>query len=321
MIKVLSVENWEPNRSWSWGIVINNLIAHLPDYEFVRIRRGEFGCDNPKCRRVFYHQVDKELCGHFDIIFPQNVDTIRMIPEGERIVARIGGIDMSNPETDRYAKDFQRVAHIIATNQQLYDIAVKSNPNCTLIANGVDLDLFKPAQVNPNFDRKFMLGFAGNIWGGGADYKGWMPYVQACSTLMMDGVEQKHLLHQANQIDHDKMPAEFYQQIDALVLPSKGEGCSNVVSEALACGVPCLLTKVGYHGEMLQDKINCLFIERNADSIIQAVRHLISNPDLRTLLSKNGRLFAEQYHDVRKIAAQYDEIFKRILSGKERKAG
>jgi glycosyltransferase involved in cell wall biosynthesis len=317
MISVLSVENWEPNRSWSWGIVIDNLIYQLSskDYQFIRIRRGQFACDNPKCLRVFSHQVDRDLCRHFDIMFPQNVDTIKMIPEGEKIVARIGGIDMTNGlDTERYSEDFKRVAHIVATNKQLGDIALKANPNVTIIPNGVDLELFRPAENNPNFDRKFMLGFAGNIWGGGAEYKGWMPYVQACAMLTADGVEQRHLLHNVNQVAHSDMPAQFYHMIDALVLPSKGEGCSNVVTEALACGVPVLLTKVGYHGEMLEDEKNCLFIERNADSIVNAVRKLIANPDLRRTLAVNGRKFAVEHHDVRKIAEMYDEIFRKILS-------
>jgi glycosyltransferase involved in cell wall biosynthesis len=131
---------------------------------------------------------------------------------------------------------------------------------------------------------------------------------------MTDGVEQRHLLHNANQIPHCEMPSGFYHLIDALVLPSRGEGCSNVVSEALACGVPVLLTKVGFHGEMLQDKVNCLFVERDTDSIIEAVRHLIANPDLRRILAINGRKFAEEHHDVRKIAVMYDDIFKKILN-------
>ena len=315
MIKILSVENWEPNRSWSWGLVIQRLIENLPnEYKFIRLRRGQFGCENPKCHRIFFHPVDIELCEDFDILFPQNADTIQMIPRAENVVARIGGLDMTNPATERYSKDFERVAHVIATNQQLYDIAVKANPNATLIANGVDLDHFQPAVPNPNFDRKFMVGFAGNIWGGGADYKGWGYYVKACARLMIDGVEQRYLLHQANQIDNLKMPTEFYHLIDALILPSRGEGCSNVVSEALACGVLVLLTKVGFHGELLEDGNNCLFIERDEDSIISAVRRLLNDPDLRTRLAVNGRDFAEQHHDVRKIAAQYDRVFKSILA-------
>ena len=159
-----------------------------------------------------------------------------------------------------------------------------------------------------------MLGFAGNIWGGGADYKGWKYYVEACARTMVKGVQQMHLLHGANQIPNEEMPEKFYHLIDALVLPSKGEGCSNVVSEALACGVPVLLTKVGYHGEMLENEKNCLYIDRDVDSIISAVDQLLTNPDLRTRLAVNGRLFAEQHHDVKKIAAKYDEIFQSVLA-------
>lgn len=315
MVRILSIENWEPIRSWSWGIVIRRLMANMPEYHFTRIRRGEFKCDNPRCRRQFAHPVDHEIIRDYDIIFPQNADTIAMIPNSEKVIARIGGLDMRNPATQRYAKDFERVAHIVATNQQLYDIARPANPNCTVIPNGVNLELFVPRPEVATEDERpgFMLGFAGNIMGGGADYKGWKYYVEACARLSVDGVEQMHLLHNVNQVSHDEMPAKFYHLIDALVLPSRGEGCSNVVSEALACGVPVLTTKVGFHGEMLQHEINCLFIERDACNIADNVRRLLTDSNLRARLAVNGRMFAEEHHDVVKVAAMYDKVFKGIL--------
>ena len=317
-IKVLSVENWEPIRSWSWGIVINRLVENMPDYKFTRIRRGMFECRNPRCKEKFAQTLDQELIEDYDIIFPQNADTIAIIPNHEKVIARIGGLDMTNPATQRYAEDFKKVAHIIATNKQLYDIAIPANPNCTIIPNGVNLDLFKPFE-GPAQDRPgFLLGFAGNIMGGGADYKGWRYFAEACVRLAVDGIQQRHLLHGVNQISHDQMPAEFYHLIDALVLPSRGEGCSNVVSEALACGVPVLTTKVGFHGEMLEHEKNCLFIERDAINIAENVRRLLTESDLRSRLAVNGRKFAEQYHDVKVIAGQYDEIFKKVL---ERRKG
>jgi hypothetical protein len=169
-IKVLSVENWEPIRSWSWGIVINRLIENMPEYHFTRIRRGMFECRNPRCKEKFAQPLDQELIKDYDIIFPQNADTIAIIPNTEKVIARIGGLDMRNPATQRYSKDFERVAHIIATNQQLADIAIPANKNCTVIPNGVNLDLFKPSAGVMDTERPFMVGFAGNIQGGGADY-------------------------------------------------------------------------------------------------------------------------------------------------------
>ncbi len=318
--RVLSIENWEPIRSWSWGIVLNRLIENMSGYSFVRIRRGVFQCENPRCRRKFAHPVDHELITDFDIVFPQNADTIAMIPNCEKVIARIGGLDMSNPATQRYSKDFARVAHIIATNKQLHDIAAEANPNCTIIPNGVNLEIFQPRpEVSDETPRPgFMVGFAGNIMGGGAEYKGWKYYVEACARLAVDGVEQRHLLHNVNQVAHDEMPEKFYHLIDSLILPSRGEGCSNVVSESLACGVPVLTTKVGYHGEMLEHEKNCLFIERDAVNIAENVRRLLTDPDLRTRLAVNGRKFAEEFHDVKKVAAMYDKVFREIL---ERRKG
>ena len=109
------------------------------------------------------------------------------------------------------------------------------------------------------------------------------------------------------------MPSGFYHQIECLILPTIGEGCSNVVMEALACGVPVLITKVGYHGEMLEDKKNCIFIERDANDIEKKVMMLKNDPALRISLAENGRVFAEKHHDITEIAKEYDRIFKLVL--------
>ena len=319
MIRILSIENWHPELSWSWGLVIQRLIQGLGgEYSFCRIRRGEFFCSNPKCHNIFNHNVDLELCSHFDIILPQNIDTLKMIPRGENVVARIGGMHVSNTgnptQRDRYNDQIARVGAVVATNNDLLEIGQRANSNCHLIPNGVDLTHFRP-RPDADVERPgFMLGFAGNIEGAGADYKGWRPFVIAGTRLMSQGVETRYLLHGRNQIENVDMPAKFYHLIDALVLPSRGEGCSNVVTEALACGVPVLITKVGFHGESLTDGENCLFIERNDDSIVKAVERLLNDSDLRRRLSENGRRFAEQFHDVNAIAAKYDAVFKSILA-------
>lgn len=316
---ILSVEN---QLGWSWGIVIQRLRENLPDHKVVRILRGVFKCQNPRCKRTFFRDVEPELVEHFDVVLLQNVDNIKLIGEKtERAVARVGGMDMRNPDSMRYGEDFKKVSAIIATNETLADIAKQSNPNTVVIPNGVDLERFKPPTPCPNLDRKFCIGFAGNIAGGGAEYKGWQYFVQAGVQLMLQGVEQRHLLHNVNQIPHHEMPEGFYHLIDALVLPSMGEGCSNVVSEALACGVPVLTTKVGFHGEKLVDGENCLFIERSEDSIKAAVMKLVESPDLRTKLSQNGRKFAEEVHDVKKVAAAYDRVFREVIEKTRRKVG
>lgn len=324
---VLSIEN---THGWSWGIVIGALIDHLPGYHFARIQRGQFHCG--RCRMVYHHRVDEDLLKGFDLIFPQNHDGTRYIHEQHqgKVIARIGGLVM-HPQIDpeRYASDFRAVGAIIATNDGLADIALASNPDVTVIPNGVPLDIFTPGPDFPNWpDRPFTIGFAGNVHGSGADYKGWKFFCQATVDLAADGVRQLYCIHGHNQLAHKDMPQEFYRKIDALVLPSKGEGCSNVVTEALACGVPVIMTRVGFHGERLTGGENVLYIDRDLDGdspqttrgIVEAVRRLIAEPELYSRLARNSRAFAEEHHDVRKVAAAYDRVFQRILEKRKGQA-
>ena len=274
--------------------------------------------------------MDKDLQEHFDILLCQNHDGIRCITRRDKTVLRIGGLFMQpNLDPNHYAEDFKNVGAIIATNQQLAGFASKVNPNTTVIPNGVDLEHFKPRPSFPDRpDRPFTVGFAGNIDGMGGPYKGWALYVRAWMALMMDGVDHKEVLYKHSQIPHDDMPEKFYHQIDALILPSQGEGCSNVATEALACGVPVIMTKVGFHGELLTHYENVVYITRDletdspetTDQICTAVRRLMREPDLYRRLSQNGRAFAVEHHDVKKVAAQYDAVFQSILGASERTA-
>ncbi len=196
-----------------------------------------------------------------------------------------------------------------------YDIAAAVNPNTVLIPNGVDLDLFRPAEVRE--DREFTVGFAGNIWGLGAQYKGWAYYVAAVLPLYPHVRKRESLFggppSQAH-IPHDQMKAGFFDKIDCLILPSINEGCSNVIGEALACGVPVLCTKVGYHGERLTDGENVIFIERDAEDISDKIMMLKGSLGLRYRLSVNGRKFVEENQAIEKIASQYDQVIEQVMN-------
>ena len=296
MNTILSVEN---TLNWSWSFTLKSIMKQMYNYKFIRVMRI------PGC-----HIAD-DLVKFFDITLLQNLDTIHLVRDKKKVISRIGGlfVNRENPE-ERYDKELKQVAGIIATNCQLYNIGKRVNKNTFLIPNGVDLGKFKPAERKE--DRPFTVGFAGNIWGRGLEYKGWTFYTQVTARLFGE-IEEIHCLFNHNQIAHSKMPKEFYHKIDCLILPSKGEGCSNVTVEALACGVPVLLTKVGYHGEMLTDRKNCLFIKRDSKDIEDKIRELISNVSLREKIANNGRKFAEKYHDIKQIAKQYDRVFKEIL--------
>lgn len=318
LTKVLSVEH---AHSWSWGLNMHQLIKRLPGYEFVHVRaqrriKVHKQCE---CEKIVELVVDPvpvadDLVKYFDLTLLQNIECMKLVRTNkEKVICRSGGmiVDENNDGT-RYNDELAQVGAIIATNQQLCDIGKSCNENTFLVPNGCDLEHFCPADPSPDFQRPFTMGFAGNIWGLGLQYKGYQYYVKAMAALITK-VKSLTLLHAHTQIDHEDMPEKFYYQIDCLVLPTMGEGCSNVVMEALACGVPVLITKVGYHGEMLKDMKTCIFIERDANDIEKKILMLKENPALRIDLAQAGREFAEKHHDIRVIAKEYDRIFQLIL--------
>jgi glycosyltransferase involved in cell wall biosynthesis len=307
MMSVLSVEN---ANNWSWSLILNTIIERLGDYQYTRILW------DPD------EMADEDAIKSNDIILLQNIDAIKSVEGRNKVICRIGGflVDEHNPEC-RYDKELSQVAAIIATNDELFKVGERVNNNTFLIQNGIDLQLFKPRPerqqpYNNGGSGSFVVGFAGNIRGVGMDYKGWHYFTQATLRLRPD-VSTHTCLFRHSQVPHDEMPEKFYYKIDCLVLPSIAEGCSNVVMEALACGVPTLLTKVGFHGKRLEDNVNCLFIKRDVDDIIGKIQLLMKTPELRLKLAFEGRLFAENNHNINKIAYEYDRVFKSVLKSEK----
>jgi len=61
-------------------------------------------------------------------------------------------------------------------------------------------------------------------------------------------------------IPHELVPM-YMNAADALCLPSRNEGCPNVVLEALACGTPVIASKVGGVPELVEHGRNGLLVE------------------------------------------------------------
>lgn len=301
--------------NWSWGETIDEYIPHWHGWQVARFLRWtkidiQLVCN--VCHEVTDHTVVPPMIGagltkHFDLVLVQNVDTLPLMEDLSNAVCRSAGMVVNEQyAADRYNEWLQSCRGIIATNDALYSVARSVNENAVLIANGVDLEVFKPAPQPAG--RAFTVGFAGNIVKQGLTHKGYRYWVGA-TTRMFGRIEISKRLNHLNKVRHAEMPREFYHGIDCLVLPSLSEGCSNVITEALACGVPVLTTQVGFHGERLVDGENVLWIERHIDDIIAKIDRLIGDPTLQERLAVGGRRFAEKHHDIKAMAAQYVRFF------------
>ena len=87
-------------------------------------------------------------------------------------------------------------------------------------------------------------------------------------------------LHIESDVPHDLL-AEWYRAMDLFVMPSRYENYSNAVLEALACGVPFLVSDVGGNRCLVETEGGWLFAQGSADSLAQTLHSIAENPCLR----------------------------------------
>ena len=89
--------------------------------------------------------------------------------------------------------------------------------------------------------------------------------------------------------------ADRYAQIDILVLPSLAEGMARVVIEAMACGVPCIVTpNCGYEG-IITDGANGFEVPiRDSMAIADRLQLIYEQPSFLEYLSNTALLTAQK---------------------------
>ena len=294
-MKILSVENRPCNgNGWSFSLTVD------PVWKYIK-EQGHI------VARIPHQHVSKSVVEQADIIFYQNtyyVNPLTFIPE--KSVIRIGSV---HPFNTSHIKSCRSV--IVTNNALLQSVMNIRNKDVYLIPNGLDLEEW---QFIEDIPLEFTAGYV--AWHGTEHYKQQKGYNFVVAACELAGVKLKTAIYPGTFRNHDEM-REFYKEINCLILPSVSEGCNNSVMEALACGRPVLITKAGYHGEMLKDRENCIFINRSAEAIATAIKQLQNDCQCYDNIRLNGRLFAEEYHSHIQTAEAYLKAFRLDLPVKQ----
>ena len=100
----------------------------------------------------------------------------------------------------------------------------------------------------------------------------------------------EHLAHQTRPA-----LAARYRACDVFVLPTLIEGMPLVVLEAMACGLPVIVTANG-PADIVRDGIDGFVVpERNADAISDRLEQLYRHPELRVEMGRQAALRAREF--------------------------
>jgi sugar transferase (PEP-CTERM/EpsH1 system associated) len=118
----------------------------------------------------------------------------------------------------------------------------------------------------------------------------------------------------------DRIP-ELLNALDAFVLPSLGEGMSNTLLEAMACGLPVVATRVGGNPELIEEgSSGWLFSPRDVSGLADMLHRLSCDSALCRQLGANARQRAVNQFSFQQMVSSYRNLYleharQRLIAG------
>ncbi|HTW46519.1 MAG TPA: glycosyltransferase [Acidobacteriaceae bacterium] len=194
----------------------------------------------------------------------------------------------------------------------------KTRRTCNLMQRGVDTQLFSPARRDRDpADTGFVLGFVGRM----SVEKNVALLVQVQRELEARGVRNFRFRIIGQGTDQawlrEHLPrAEFpgvlrgeglaraYAGMDVFVFPSHTDTFGNVVLEALASGVPAVVTPDGGPKSVVREGTTG-FVAADAD-FSAAIERIVTNPALHAAMREQARAYA--------MSASWDAVFEKVYA-------
>lgn len=201
----------------------------------------------------------------------------------------------------------RRAHHVVALSEELREKVIRlgvAADSTSVVLNGVDLAYFEcrdtgesRKQLGLSREKRILLSVGRLTAGKGHDVlvrmMSELSKVHDVELYIIGGVNPEddfgHVLrnmidaqgltnvHLVDKLTHRQLSL-WYGAADVFCLATKGEGCPNVVLEALACGTPVVVTNVGAVGEVIEpgfngSLVNLSDVQTFGETVHQALQH------------------------------------------------
>jgi glycosyltransferase involved in cell wall biosynthesis len=224
----------------------------------------------------------------------------------------------------------QIIDHVVAVSQASKDLICDGFPT-SVIHNGVDCSRLgrtrsrEAVRASLGFQPgDFVMGYVGRF----SPEKRLPLLVDATALLPPQfklllvgwGGQRLALLEQANARIPNRYAlatgwtylGDYYAAMDAFCIASDSEGGPLVMIEAMHCGRPIVTTSVGLVPEIIKDRINGVIVDRDPASIAAAVMQLSRHPEWARGIAAEGKAYAEEHGNARRMAVEYENLFHRL---------
>jgi glycosyltransferase involved in cell wall biosynthesis len=103
---------------------------------------------------------------------------------------------------------------------------------------------------------------------------------------------------------------------DIFILPSRWEGLSRALMEAMAAGLPAIATQVDGIKDLITDGVNGLLVpSEDAEALGNSILELIDNEEMRKRIGSAGQAHVVQAHSVEDMCRKYYDFMQGLLQG------
>ncbi|HLX56503.1 MAG TPA: glycosyltransferase family 4 protein [Ktedonobacteraceae bacterium] len=199
-----------------------------------------------------------------------------------------------------------------------------------LIPNGVDISHFIPTPDDPSRDERaqVVVCISGMRYEKGIDVllQAWYLVQQQAPQARLIIVGRGSLQPQlermaetlgiADSVEFTGMQSDVLAQLyrgDLAVLPSRWEGMPNAVLEAMACGLPCVATRVSGSEDIIEHGVDGLLVEpEDYQDMAQALLTLLCDPLLIQKYGRAARETIERRYSLEQIMDRYVELYQNM---------
>lgn len=194
---------------------------------------------------------------------------------------------------------------VVANSEGLKELAGEFAPEIPIkvIPNGVNIELFSPRKRSWEYPE---LLFVGRI----VYQKGLDLLIKALSmlrnlnwhlTIVGDGPYLSTIQDMAREMKinsritfagwvQKERIKDYYQKANIFVFPSRHEGMSNALLEAMAMGLPVIASDIAGNDELVvPERTGFLFEKNDLDGLTEGIRNLIEHPELKRRYGNQSR--------------------------------
>jgi sugar transferase (PEP-CTERM/EpsH1 system associated) len=211
-----------------------------------------------------------------------------------------------------------------------------------VIYNGVDTDLFSPrpelaaalrSEIGIPMDRT-VIGSVGRL----VPIKDYKTLLHAAEILVRQGKDvhvvivgsgpelpklqayaaaSRELADRFLFLAASSRVADLLNSMDVFVLPSISEGMSNTILEAMATGLPVVVSRAGGNPELVEEgSVGGLFDPRDVEALAGHLSLLVDNRDLRREYGRAARQRAVDKFSLSGMVQQYRNIYVDLASSR-----